>query len=258
MKLLSLYVEKESFAHKLSPLTKLMYAMSSTTITLLFPSLTVGIVFLSVSIIMFVLGKVAKYMITLLGVVVFLSVSIIIIQGMFYTGNENIIFAIGRFSIYKEGLIHAFVLVVRLFNMILSFGVLVLTTRPSDLVDHLVQKGLSHRFGYVLSSILQIVPQMLSTASTIIDAQRSRCLETQGSMLRKLRAFFALIGPLVLSSLMEARERAMAIEIRGFSIQGKRTTIVEIKESKVDKFLMKFFIMLFLLAIVWRILLWII
>lgn len=142
--------------------------------------------------------------------------------------------------------------------MIISFGILILTTRPSDLIDNLVQKGLSPRLGYVLSSVLQIIPQMLSTTSTIIDAQRSRGLETEGNIVKKLKAFFALIGPLVLSSLVEARERAMAIEIRGFGIQGKRTTLREIKEKNIDTILIRIFQLMLLIGIIWRIVLWII
>lgn len=99
--------------------------------------------------------------------------------------------------------------------MISAFGILILTTRPSDLIDDLVRKGLSPKVGYVIASILQIVPQMFSTATRIIDAQRSRGLEINGSFYKRLKAFLALIDPLVLGSLFEARERALALEIRG-------------------------------------------
>ncbi|MEN3043332.1 MAG: energy-coupling factor transporter transmembrane component T, partial [Fervidobacterium sp.] len=79
----------------------------------------------------------------------------------------------------------------------------------------------------------------------------------EGSVIKKLKAFFALIGPLVLSSLVEARERAIAIEARGFGIQGKKTTLREIKESNLDIILTKTFQIFLLLSIIWRVLLWI-
>jgi energy-coupling factor transport system permease protein len=141
--------------------------------------------------------------------------------------------------------------------MIISFGVLILTTRPSDLVDNLVQKGLSPRFGYVLASVLQIIPQMLSTTSTITDAQRSRGLETEGNLFQRFSAFFALLGPLVLNSLVEARERAMAIEIRGFSVEGKRTFVRQIPETKADRWIKISLYVAFIVAVVWRIILWV-
>ncbi|MEN3041785.1 MAG: energy-coupling factor transporter transmembrane component T, partial [Fervidobacterium sp.] len=177
MKLISLYVEKDTFIHNLAPFTKLTYAFTSVAITLMFPSLVVGIIFFCMSLLICFLARVTKHMLNLLSVVTVLSISLLIIQGMFYTGNKTVLFSVYKLSFYKEGLIHAALLILRLFNMIISFGILILTTRPSDLIDNLIQKGLSPRLGYVLSSVLQIIPQMLSTASTIMDAQRSRGLD---------------------------------------------------------------------------------
>ncbi|MGB4751371.1 MAG: energy-coupling factor transporter transmembrane component T, partial [Fervidobacterium sp.] len=121
---------------------------------------------------------------------------------------------------------------------------------------NLVQKGLSPRFGYVLASVLQIIPQMLSTTSTITDAQRSRGLETEGNLFQRFSAFFALLGPLVLNSLVEARERAMAIEIRGFGVEGKRTFVRQILETKTDRWIKISLYVAFIVAVVWRIILW--
>ncbi|MGB4755437.1 MAG: energy-coupling factor transporter transmembrane protein EcfT, partial [Fervidobacterium sp.] len=69
--------------------------------------------------------------------------------------------------------------------------------------------------------------------------------------------FFALLGPLVLNSLVEARERAMAIEIRGFGVEGKRTFVREIPETKADRWIKVALYVVFTVAVVWRIVLWI-
>lgn len=258
MKSISLYVEKDTFIHKLEPVTKLWYAFTSVLLTFILPSLWMGILFLLFSLLLSISGRVLKNMIAFISAVIVISLTMLVIQGMFYKDNSTIVFTFGSLKFYKEGLIHATLLIVRVLNMIISFGILILTTRPSDMVTNLVQKGLSPRIGYVLSSVLQIIPQMLSTASTIIDAQRARGLETEGSLVQKLRAFFALIGPLVLSSLVEARERAIAIEMRGFGISMRQTHVSVILEGKVDRVL-KFVIKLVLLiALTWRVVSWII
>ncbi|WDU84655.1 energy-coupling factor transporter transmembrane component T [Caloramator sp. Dgby_cultured_2] len=98
-----------------------------------------------------------------------------------------------------------------------------LTTKPSDLIENLVRRGLSPKLGYVLASVLQIIPQMLSTMDTILDAQRSRGLETEGKLIKRLKAFIPLIGPAVMNSLISTRERAMALEMRGFNSNIKKT-----------------------------------
>jgi energy-coupling factor transport system permease protein len=75
----------------------------------------------------------------------------------------------------------------------------------------------------VLLSVFQIVPQMISTVGTITDAQRSRGMETEGKLSVRIKAFLPLIGPVVLSSLIQTKERAMALEVRGFNAKGKKT-----------------------------------
>ncbi len=74
-------------------------------------------------------------------------------------------------------------------NIILAFCVLILTTKSSDMIEELVRKGFSPRMGYVFVSLFQLIPQMTSRMATITDAQRSRGMETEGSMLVRLKAF---------------------------------------------------------------------
>jgi len=96
VKILSLYVEKDTFIHKLAPVTKLMYAITSIIVTLLFPSLVVGIAFFSLSLLLSFIAKITKRMVTLISVVIVLSISILIIQGMFYTGQGDLLFYTGQ------------------------------------------------------------------------------------------------------------------------------------------------------------------
>jgi energy-coupling factor transport system permease protein len=257
LKTISLYVDKDTFVHKLEPVTKFWYALTSVILSFIFPSIWMGLLILSASIFLSLVARVLKNMVGFVSAVLVVSITMLVIQGMFYKENVTLVFTIGGLKFYKEGLLHATLLIIRVVNMITAFGLLILTTRPSDMVTNLVQKGMSPKLGYILSSVLQIIPQMLSNASTIIDAQRSRGLETEGNFSEKLRAFFALIGPLVLSSLVEARERAVALEMRGFGVSNKPTFVREIPETKIDKtwkFLMK---TILIFAIFWRVFSWI-
>ena len=78
------------------------------------------------------------------------------------------------------------------------------------------KRGFSPRFGYIVTSVFQIIPQMMGTMNTIMDAQRSRGLETEGNLRTRGKAFLPLISPVVMSSLINTRERAIALEVRGF------------------------------------------
>ena len=54
--------------------------------------------------------------------------------------------------------------------MLLSFAVFVLSTKPSELVDELEKRGFSPRFGYIVTSVFQIIPQMMGTMNTMHSA----------------------------------------------------------------------------------------
>jgi energy-coupling factor transport system permease protein len=69
------------------------------------------------------------------------------------------------------------------------------------------------------------VPAILDRAGDITDAQRARGLDTEGSLWRRLRGLIPLIGPVLLGSIGDVEERAMALEARGFSRPGRRSLL---------------------------------
>ncbi|MBV9788406.1 MAG: energy-coupling factor transporter transmembrane protein EcfT, partial [Chloroflexi bacterium] len=112
-----------------------------------------------------------------------------------------------------------------------------LTTHPGILMSGLVQKGMPPTLAYVIVTTLQIVPQMRERANLIVDAQRSRGLETQGSLLRRARALFPLIGPLVLGALLDVEERTLALESRAFSAPTPKTSLFELPDPAYERVL---------------------
>jgi energy-coupling factor transport system permease protein len=56
----------------------------------------------------------------------------------------------------------------------------------------------------------------------IAESQRSRGLDTEGSLLARLRGIIPLVGPAILSSLTDVEEKSLALESRAFSRPGRR------------------------------------
>lgn len=194
------------------------------------PTTLISFICMAVGLLLLFIAKVFRNSLPVYGFICFVLLTVIIIQGLFHVDNETILFQLGSLVFYKEGLLYAFTLSLRVINIVASFLILVLTTKPSDLVESLVRKGLSPRFGYVLLSVFQIVPQMMSTVGTITDAQRSRGMETEGKLSVRIKAFLPLIAPVVLNSLIQTKERAMALEVRGFNAKGKKTYLHDEKD----------------------------
>jgi energy-coupling factor transport system permease protein len=253
LKSISLYEEKASFVHDIDPMTKLWYILFALLIPIILPSYTISFLLAGFSFALLLAGKVIRKTIPVFGFVFLILITVVIIQGMFKPENETVLFEIGPLTMYKEGLLYALTIILRVINIISSVMILVLTTKPSDLVETLVRKGMSPRFGYVISSVFQIIPEMMATMGTITDAQRARGMETEGKLLVRIKAFLPLLGPVVLGSLINTKERAMALEVRGFNSQVPKTYLYEEKKYQFSKAIQLGLLLLTVAALAWRI-----
>lgn len=254
MKALSLYENRDSIVHRIDPISKIFYIIAAIAIPIILPDNTTAFICMLVSITILIAAKVLRKVIPLISFSFIILLSIIIIQGLFNQGNRTHLFSIGKLVFYKEGLIYATGICLRVINILCAFAILVLTTKPSDLIEALVRKGMSPKIGYVLSSVLQIIPQMTATMETITDAQRSRGMETEGKLSVRIKAFFPLMGPVVMNSLVSTRERAMALEVRAFNSKSKKTFLNEEFDTTYNIIIKWVLILFVVFAIMWRVL----
>ena len=75
---------------------------------------------------------------------------------------------------------------------------------------------------------------MTKLSQTITDAQRARGIETDGSILTRLKALLPMMGPLVLTSIQQIDERVLTLEARGFSAPARKTAYYSIEKTAVD------------------------
>jgi len=198
-------------------------------------------------------AKVFTQTLPILGLSFLLMLSIVIIQGLFSPENETLFFSVGFLRFYEEGLLIAVNIVLRVTTLLCSVCILVLTTKPSDLIQSLMKKGLPAKMGYVLNSVMQIIPEMRSTMTTITDAQRSRGMETEGKLMTRIKAFFPLLGPVIMNALVSTRERSMALEVRGFNSTAKKSFLNETPFASAGFPLQVIMIVVLVAAIGWRV-----
>ncbi len=256
MKSISLYVDKDTFLTRLHPFAKMFYILAAVSAPLIGGALWMYVLFLAISLCLLVSGKIIGHVFPLIVFSFTIIITIFLIHGLFNQENQKVLFHLGPLAFYQEGLLYATRIGLNILNMLLAFATFVLTTKPADLVDDLEQAGFSPRFGYMISSVFQIIPQMMGTMNTIMDAQRSRGMETEGSLLVRARAFIPLISPVVSSSLINTRERAIALEVRGFDSRNKKTFLRDHRLNGRDKAFMSLMALLIACSLVWRVLAW--
>jgi energy-coupling factor transport system permease protein len=190
------------------------------------------------------------------GILLPIVILLLLVQGLANPANRTVIVALGPFSLYEEGIAAGLFTAARIFDLISATFLFSFTTRPADFSEALLQRGLSPRFGYVIQSALQIVPESLEHANRIRDAQQARGLETQGPLSRRVRAYIPLLLPLVLSSLVATQERAMALEVRGFGLPVHRYSRIVLPDSPGQRIFRWALVLLIPLAIAGRFLGW--
>lgn len=235
--MIALYQPRTSMLHRLHPLTKLTASFGMIAV-----ALGSGVDWMPLALYVFVLlplsllARVGRMFVTTnLRLLLPFALSLFIIQSLFFTEGTTIIARLGPFNIKSEGIRFAFASMVSILLISSSLLLTLLTTHPGLLMTGLVQKGFPPSLAYVIVTTLQIVPQMHERASTIINAQRARGLETQGSVLVRARALLPLIGPLVLGSLLDVEERALALEARAFGSTSPKTSLYELPDPAWER-----------------------
>jgi energy-coupling factor transporter transmembrane protein EcfT len=249
-----MYVARESGLHKLHPLTKSLLVLLLLVAGLTLPGNWTG--YLLVLFIILPLARWGNIFPEFIRVVWTISlpfiISVVLIQSLFW-GRGTPLFEFWIFSPKQEGALFALISVGRILLVMSAFILFAMSTRPDALMISLKQVGVPGSLAYIIVTTLQIIPRFQRKAETILDAQRARGLETQGNLFVRARAFVPIVLPLVLGSLVEVEERAIAIEARGFNSSRKETALIEIPDTRGQARLRRIFIALMILSILARI-----
>ena len=230
--LTSLFVARNSPIHRLNPLTKLTVTGFLLVCGLVLPGFwTNYLLFLLLIVPLAAMAGVLKQLLaTSWKIVLPFAISVFLIQGFLWPQGTPVM-QIGPLSLKAEGLAFAVVSIGRILLIVSSFLWFALTTRPDHLMNSLSAIGFPANLAYVIVTTIQIAPRFQARATTILDAQRARGLETEGGFLVRARALVPLVIPLVLSSLVDVEERALAIEARAFNRSGTKTSLVDIPDA---------------------------
>lgn len=174
----------------------------------------------------------------ILGFAIPITLMLLFIHGFYSSKNVTYIADLGFAKLGLEGTMYAIKIVGGLLVFLGSVYIMTTTTYPGKLVTALIDAGMSPKVGYLILASLNVVPQMQRRMAIIKEAQMARGVEVDGNLFTRATAYVPLIGPLVMSSLVDVQERAMTLETRGFGAKGIRpTSYVEAVQTPVDRFL---------------------
>lgn len=230
-------MEKENFWQRLYPTTKLWFGLGM--IVLIFAATNYwlsALVFVAFLALIVALGMMKQFKFVLVGMAV-LGFSLFTIQGLFNPANATVLFPIvpgTSIAIHKEGLYLAADLYCRILPLVASLFVMIRTTNMTDLGVALNRAGVSYKFNYVLVSTFQIISVFQKEMNQIMNAQRARGLVTEGSVVRRFKAFVPIIVPLIANSIAKVQGKAVALESKGFNAPVAKTYYRELSFTKAD------------------------
>lgn len=234
----TLYVDHDRGLQRLHPLTKLAAALFLIVLALALPSMWAGYAVFLLGVVPLALwgGILRPLWSALWKIVLPFAISMFLIQGLFWTGGTPVV-ALGPLSLKAEGLVFATTITGRLLAIMGSFLLFSLGTPPDDLMISLEERGVPNSITYIFLSTIQLVPGLQMRSEKIRDAQRARGLETEGNIFQRLRSMLPLVEPLVLGSIIDVDERAIALEARAFSRETEKTFFRTVPDRRWEQIL---------------------
>jgi energy-coupling factor transport system permease protein len=144
--------------------------------------------------------------------------------------GARVVFA-GPLRVSLDGLDAATAIALRLAAAVAALGAVILGVSPRRLARALAERGWPAWSAYLLVASLDAVPQARRRAREVIEAQRARGIGPGRGVAGRLRALLPLAAPLAVGLVVEAEERALALDARAFRPRARRATLDPVADS---------------------------
>ena len=230
----SLYIEKDSFFHKLDGSTKLLMLIGWTAFVFMFMDIRI---FLALSLIGFVFIKISKIPfknikpLTLFVIAFSIVNSALLIlitpsYGSEISGSYTEIVTLFGSTMTWETVQYAMTLSMKYISILPITLLFVFTTHPSRFASSLSRIGLSYRVAYAVNIAFRYIPDVKEEMFTIMNAQEARGVafrKGDAGLVKRLGNFVTILVPLLISSLNRIEVVSNAMQLRGFGLNKTRT-----------------------------------
>lgn len=238
------YIPGESFVHKLDPRVKILISLIYI-VDLFIVSNFKGYIFITIfTLFSIIISKVQfRYIYKGLKPILVLAIITALLNMLMTSGNNPPLFQWKFITIYREGLILAAFMVLRLVFLIIGTSLLTLTTSPIELTDG-IEKLLNplkkigipaHELAMMMTIALRFIPTLMDETDKIMKAQMARGADFEsGNLMQRAKSLIPILVPLFISSFRRADELAMAMESRCYRGGEGRTRMKQLRLTNKD------------------------
>lgn len=239
------YFPGDSPLHRLDPRTKILLAIAYIVAVFLIDTPIAFLVFTVLTVLLCIISRISlKVIFKGVKPIIFILVFTAIINVFLTGGDGEPLVAFWVIKIYKEGIIRAVFMALRVLLLIVgSCMLLTYTTSPIALTDG-IENLLSplkkigipvHLFAMMMTIALRFIPTLIEETEKIMNAQKSRGADfTTGGLIKRAKALIPLLVPLFVSSFKRAEELAVAMECRCYRGDKNRTKLVKLSFKPLD------------------------
>ena len=242
------YIEKDTFVHKLSPITKMIFLACVMIVSLSTLDLVVMTVMFAIVMVFWFASRIGFGLVRdFLRLLVFFLLYVALLLILFYSGgNRTVLFTLpripyfiydphaqsGPFGIITRGaLSYAYLLTIRVLCIVFSLPVLTMTTTAGKIVRGLSHLKLPYPIAFVLVSAMNFTPMVFGTYDMITDAQKLRAYDRSkvkwSKRLREGGGFLPIIIPMLLLLLRKTISLNIAMQTRAYGTPRERTYVEE-------------------------------
>lgn len=169
----------------------------------------------------------------------------VILNVLFYNG-ETVLVEFWKITIYKEGILFAVKMLLRIILLVLGSSVLTYTTTSVMLTDGLeslmsplkVFRFPVHDIAMMMSIALRFIPTFMDETDRIMKAQTARGSDFDSkNIIQRVKSYIPILIPLFISAWRKAEDLATAMNARCYRGGKGRTKFRVLKFSWIDLFL---------------------
>ena len=235
----------ESAIHRLDPRTKIIMSILFIVSVFLASTPMAFVALLLFTAVMIAVSRIS-FKVILKGIkpIVIVLIFTAIINMFMTKGESEPLVSFWIIEIYKEGIIRALFMALRVVILIVGTSVLLTyTTSPISLTDGIESllwplkliKVPVHLFAMMMTIALRFIPTLVEETEKIMNAQKSRGADfSSGGLIKRAKALIPIIIPLFVSSFKRAEELATAMECRCYRGDKNRTKLVKLSYRWLD------------------------
>ncbi len=231
-----LYVERDSWLHRLDARVKLGFVALATALLLAFNNLFVMLAALASAHAIILSARIPQSRIRWVWQMMLpITVLIPCLWILFYPDGSRELLHLWLIRVTALGIAQGLTVALRVDALAFVFFVWLFSTDQATLVRSLVRLGLPFEWGLVVAIALRYLPTFYGVFTMIAEAQQARALDlSQGGPLRKARSYLPILVAMIITALRTSENLAKALEARAFAAGARRSSLKDLRLRPAD------------------------